>query len=77
MKLINTILIHIVNISENYVKSTKNRRFFRLGGSAKLTKGSAEPVRPKLTEGSAEPARFGRSLLIMQNEIGFRFIVCV
>ena len=33
-----------------------------LGGSAKLTEGSAEPVRPKIADGSAEPARFGRTL---------------
>ena len=34
-----------------------------LGGSAKLTEGSAEPVRPKIADGSAEPARFGRTLV--------------
>ena len=38
-------------------------RIFMLGGSAKLTEGSAEPVRPKIADGSAEPARFGRTLV--------------
>ena len=33
-----------------------------LGGSANLTKGSAEPARPKFAEDSAEPTRLGRSL---------------
>ena len=50
----------MTNFEAFFVKLTN---FFRLGGSANLTEGSAEPARPKLTKDSAEPARFGRSLL--------------
>ena len=38
-----------------------------LGGSANLTKGSAEPARPKFAEDSAEPTRLGRSLVFTNN----------
>ena len=42
-----------------WLKSTtffrQNDVFLRFGGSAELTEGSAEPVRPDSTEGSAEP----------------------
>ena len=42
-----------------WLKSTtffrQNDVFLRFEGSAKLTEGSAEPVRPDSTEGSAEP----------------------
>ena len=54
----------MTNFEAFFVKLTN---FFRLGGSANLTEGSAEPARPKLTKDSAEPARLGRSL-IFRNE---------
>ena len=50
----------MTNFEAFFVKLTN---FFRLGGSANLTEGSAEQARPKLTKDSAEPARFGRSLV--------------
>ena len=51
----------MTNFEAFFVKLTN---FLRLGGSANLTEGSAEPARPKLTKDSAEPARLGRSLLL-------------
>ena len=43
------------NVTEKYNFFRQNDVFLRFGGSAKLTEGSAEPVRPDSTEGSAEP----------------------
>ena len=42
-------------MTEKYNFFRQNDVFLRFGGSAKLTEGSAEPVRPDSTEGSAEP----------------------
>ena len=43
------------NVTESTTFFRQNDVFLRFGGSAELTEGSAEPVRPDSTEGSAEP----------------------